>query len=223
MTSLFTFLIYRKHKRLASETENELMGKISIASELDTVHNEIKNLYLSAMPPVVFKLYSSLLRDLPEEDKEDVICDGWCKVLVKRTQYQVGSKAFSWIFRIVENTGKNLLDFIKRRSETTQRSLDTSSFDCLDMPYYSDDQVKAFEIEDFINSILEGIEKTVYQLYIVEGLNQTDISKVIDKSLGSTNKIIKSMLQKIKCEIEKQKIVGLLPVTSNKGLLNGHR
>ncbi len=134
-----------------------------------------------------------------EDDAKDILQDGFIKVFEKIDRYGFEGSFEGWLRRIIVNTA---IDTYRRKKRET--SLNENLVKSEDVEYDFEDTVdkyKGISISDIVESMhqLSPAYRTVFNLYIMDGLTHKEIAIKLNISEGTS----KSNLAKAKANIKK--------------------
>ncbi len=137
----------------------------------------------------VYGIVFSILRD--HDKTADVLQEVYMKVLIKINQYKVGSNFNSWIMQIAKNHAIDVY-----RSDIKQVKMDDEVLENIisDQTEKPDKKTLALMMLD----ILDQDERTIVVLKILDDLTHKEISKIVNKPLGTVLWIYQKAMVKLK-------------------------
>ena len=132
-----------------------------------------------------------------KEDAQDVLQNALIKIFTKLEQFDTSKGNFkSWSSKVVIN--ENLMFLRKKVSSFKVDAIDNLLF-VPDQPESALDILSAEELTKMIQKLPPGY-RTVFNLYIIEGFNHKEISKMLSIGIGTS----KSQLSKARKLLQKQ-------------------
>jgi RNA polymerase sigma-70 factor (ECF subfamily) len=113
--------------------------------------------------------------------------DTYMKAIDNLKSYKIGTNFYAWISIIARNTAINYYNKNKRIDIVEE--------------YIAGENPNSDSLVSFALSVLNGLERDVVMYHIVLNMKFDDISKIIDKPLGTVYSIYKKAIQKIKNKI----------------------
>lgn len=118
---------------------------------------------------------------------DDLMQDTYMKAIDNLKSYKIGTNFYAWISIIARNTAINYYNKNKRVDVVEE--------------YIGGENPNTDSLVSFALNILDGLERDVVIYHIVLNMKFDDISKIIDKPLGTIYSIYKKAIQKIKNKI----------------------
>ena len=175
-------------------THKELSIIVNKCKKRDLLgQRKIYELFYEKMMPVCYRY----ARD--EDEAKDILQDGFIKVFKKIENYSFEGSFEGWMRRIIVNTAIDT--YRKRKRELT---LNESIFNEKNNSYVIEDDFNPYEglsIKDIVGAMqeLSPAYRTVFNLYIMEGMTHKEIANELDISEGTS----KSNLAKAKANVKK--------------------
>ncbi len=137
----------------------------------------------------VFYAIVSIIKD--KDLAEDLMQDTYVKFLEKIEQYKDGSNPYAYLSTIARNLAINLYN--RRKKEIRSDEIIDS------IPYEEppDNQEDIFKILD----LLEQDEQEIVSLHVINDLKFREISKIIEKPLGTVLWIYNKAIKKLKAKV----------------------
>ena len=134
-----------------------------------------------------------------EDEAKDILQDGFIKVFEKIDNYSFEGSFEGWLRRVIVNTA--LDSYRKRKRELT---LNESIYNEKSSSYEAEEDFNPYEslsIKDVVSAMqnLSPAYRTVFNLYIMEGLTHKEIALELEISEGTS----KSNLAKAKANVKK--------------------
>lgn len=137
----------------------------------------------------VYGIVFSILRD--HDKTADVLQDVYMKVLIKINQYKVGTNFNSWIMQIAKNYAIDIYRQEKKHTHIEDEVLEQVVSEDRDLP---DEKSKILMMLD---NLTED-ERIVIILKVLDDLTHKEISKIIDKPIGTVLWLYQKGLDKLK-------------------------
>lgn len=118
---------------------------------------------------------------------DDLMQDTYMKAIDNLKSYKIGTNFYAWISIIARNTAINYYNRNKREDLVEEHIVGENP---------NSDSLVSFAL-----SILSGLERDVIIYHIVLNMKFDDISKIVNKPLGTIYSIYKKAIQKIKQKI----------------------
>ena len=134
-----------------------------------------------------------------EDDAKDILQDGFIKVFEKIDRYGFEGSFEGWLRRIIVNTA---IDTYRRKKRETSLNEALVKSDDVTFDFEETvDKYKGISISDIVESMhqLSPAYRTVFNLYIMDGLTHKEIAIKLNISEGTS----KSNLAKAKANIKK--------------------
>lgn len=163
-----------------------------------TAQKWIYNRYAAAMLGVCRRYVVS------KEDAEDVLLEGFFKVLTKIDQFSGQGSFEGWIRRIIVNEA---LMFLRKKNHLAL----ASSLEAIDIPTIEGnpvEELKAADILKLLATLPDGY-RTVFNLYVIEGYKHREIAELLGISINTSKSQL--ILAKQKMQLLLQKIDGEKP------------
>lgn len=144
--------------------------------------------------PILFGLCKRYVRN--HADAEDVLIDGFYKIMTQIHQYSGQGSFEGWIKRIMVNESLMHLRKQKRMGFTEEI---TDKID-LDDPVNIEDELSAQDILNLLEQLPPGY-RTIFNMYVIEGYKHREIAEILGISINTS----KSQLI-----LAKKKLRGLL-------------
>ncbi len=140
-----------------------------------------------AAQQLVYDRYSSTMLGVcrryirSKEDAEDVMIEGFCKVLTKIEQYNGQGSFEGWIKRIMVNES---LMFLRRQNKLGY----AVELEKMDIPDESDDALEQLKVQDILKLLdqLPNGCRTIFNLHIVEGYKHKEIAAQLGISINTS-------------------------------------
>ena len=134
-----------------------------------------------------------------DDEAKDILQDGFIKVFEKIDNYSFGGSFEGWMRRIIVNTAIDT--YRKRKRELT---LNEAIYKDRNNDFNNEEDYNPYEslsIKDIISAmqLLSPAYRTVFNLYIMEGMTHKEIASELDISEGTS----KSNLAKAKANVKK--------------------
>ena len=118
---------------------------------------------------------------------DDLMQDTYKKAIDNLESYKIGTNFYAWISMIARNTAINYYSKNKRVDIVEE--------------YIGGENPNSDSLVSFALNILDGLERDIVIYHIVLNMKFDDISKIIDKPLGTIYSIYKKAIKKIKNKI----------------------
>ncbi len=118
---------------------------------------------------------------------DDLMQDTYMKAIDNLKSYKIGTNFYAWISMIARNTAINYYNKNKRVDIVEE--------------YIGGENPNNDSLVSFALNILDGLERDIVIYHIVLNMKFDDISKIIDKPLGTIYSIYKKAIKKIKNKI----------------------
>ena len=114
------------------------------------------------------------------EDAEDVLVEGFFKVLTKLDQYSGKGSFEGWIRRIMVNEALMHL----RKNKNLKMTLEINDY-YLKTMVTVEDELQAADILNLLDRLPTGY-RTVFNLYVLEGYKHREIAEMLDISINTS-------------------------------------
>lgn len=168
-----------------TNTEFEASIKLIINNDkngLETIYKE----YITS----VYALVLSIVKN--KETAEDITADFFIKLWSKATTYKFNGHHKTWLMTLAHNMS---IDFLRKNSKellTEDVSLDYNSYNSME------NEIHNKLLMDTLLSKLKTAEREVIILHLLNDLTFKDISKILNKPLGSVAWTYNSALKKLR-------------------------
>jgi len=137
-----------------------------------------QQLLFDRFSPVMFGLCKRYLKK--REDAEDVLVEGFFKVLTKLDQYSGKGSFEGWIRRIMVNEALMHL----RKNKNLKMTLEINDY-YLKTMVTVEDELQAADILNLLDRLPTGY-RTVFNLYVLEGYKHREIAEMLDISINTS-------------------------------------
>ncbi len=129
------------------------------------------------------KMYAVCLRYVSNKyDAQDVLQDGFLKIFQSISDYNFSGSFEGWLRRIFVNTA---IDFLKNKKKLSCDDY-SENYDYYESESLSlAEQVDAFELLGMLTELPHKY-RTVFNLYVIEGMSHEEISKILKISAGTS-------------------------------------
>ncbi len=144
------------------------------------------------------KMMGVALRYFRDEDTaSDVVQESFIKAFSKIKQFEGGDNFGGWLKRIVINHSLDQLRKNKNVSFTNEELLKNQTYDdeSEDLSFYS--QIKMNQILDAVHELSDSY-KTVFNLYVLDGLTHKEIAHLLGISEGTSKSNFAKAKRKLK-------------------------
>ena len=155
-----------------------------IQKYLDGDNYEFDYIYEETKKYVYLSIYTYIKNQMTIDD---LMQDTYMKAIDNLKSYKIGTNFYAWISIIARNTAINYYNKNKRIDIVEE--------------YIAGENPNSDSLVSFALSVLNGLERDVVMYHIVLNMKFDDISKIIDKPLGTVYSIYKKAIQKIKNKI----------------------
>jgi len=162
----------RWHRKISCVTETEL---IQACKKQD---QRAQQLLFDRFSPVMFGLCKRYLKN--REDAEDVLVEGFFKVLTKLEQYSGKGSFEGWIRRIMVNEALMHL----RKNKNLKMTFEINNLNLKTMVTV-EDELQAADILNLLDRLPTGY-RTVFNLYVLEGYKHREIAEMLDISINTS-------------------------------------
>ncbi|MDN5343798.1 MULTISPECIES: RNA polymerase sigma factor [Oceanotoga] len=154
------------------------------------------------------KIYGLLRSYLKEDEIEDALQDVYVRIYRGIKGFKQRSKLSTWIYKITVNTAKNYLKKQKKNYLSLDFNLEKNKFTSKEN--VEKDVFDEIDYEFILNSIekLPPLDKTIIKLRDIEGLSYYEISKIIDKPVGTVKSRLHYSRKKLQKIIEEDQNEG---------------
>lgn len=133
------------------------------------------------------------------EDAEDVLVEGFYKVLTKIEQYGGNGSFEGWIRRIMVNESLMFL----RKNNPLKNAVELEHIDIEENTTSIVEELKAQDILKLLNELPTGY-RTVFNLYVVEGYKHREIAEQLGISINTSKSQLILAKRRLKELLEKQ-------------------
>jgi len=137
-----------------------------------------QQLLFDRFSPVMFGLCKRYLKN--REDAEDVLVEGFFKVLTKLEQYSGQGSFEGWIRRIMVNEALMHL----RKNKNLKMTLEINDHHLKTMVTV-EDELQAADILNLLDRLPTGY-RTVFNLYVLEGYKHREIAEMLGISINTS-------------------------------------
>jgi RNA polymerase sigma-70 factor (ECF subfamily) len=131
------------------------------------VYEETKNL-----------VYSMILSIISDRDLcQDVMQDVYLTMLEKINHYKIGSNFRAWLLVIARNKA---IDYYRKRKRELLIDPDTME----NLGYISPQGEHSAIVSEILNNLNQN-ERSIFLLYVIQGLKHREIAKILDLPLGT--------------------------------------
>ncbi len=136
------------------------------------------------------------------ENAEEVIVEAFCKVFQKIELYSGQGSFEGWIRKVVVNES---LMFIRKNYRFNEH-LDINDVPVQSVEVTIEDELSANEILGLLDQLPTGY-RTVFNLYVLEGLKHKEIAELLDISINTSKSQLILAKKRLKDLVEKSSIV----------------
>ncbi len=129
--------------------------------------------------PTMFGVCKRYLKT--REDAEDILLEGMFKAITNIRQYHGKGSFEGWIRRIIVNEALMFL----RKKQLLKISLDTYPFDAKSADVSIEEDLAAQDILNLLHQLPTGY-RTVFNLYILDGLKHREIAELLGISINTS-------------------------------------
>ncbi len=204
---------------LEPKEESELMYKIKLATDIESVREEFNILYKSLSNKLWGKLFKKFVPPFDTDSLKDVYQEGWRKVLEKRSNFNEGSNVYNWIYTIQHNTAIDVL----RKEKNSENKFENSpghnvnkdksddDFDIMkrlpdDNPGI-EDEIDSREtvkiIFDAIEAITDETDKLLIKKRIIDGIKYGEIAEDTGIPIATVHYRIDKVLKELRPKLQK--------------------
>ncbi|MEL6720980.1 MAG: RNA polymerase sigma factor, partial [Bacteroidota bacterium] len=133
------------------------------------------------------------------EDAEDVLVEGFYKVLTKIEQYGGNGSFEGWIRRIMVNEALMFL----RKNNPLKNAIELEHIDVEENTVSALEELKAQDILKLLNELPMGY-RTVFNLYVIEGYKHREIAEQLGVSINTSKSQLILAKKRMRELLEKQ-------------------
>lgn len=146
-----------------------------------TQQEAFKELVHAYQKPLYFHIRNIALN---HDDSEDILQNTFIRVFVNLSEFNGGSKLFSWLYRIATNEAVNYIQKKAARNGFTYENFQTQiAGNLLADTYFDGDDVQ-FKLQKAI-SLLPERQQLIFKMKYFEELKYEEISEILGTSVGA--------------------------------------
>ena len=197
-----------------STDEYNLMIEISNCTDTKKLSKPFNLLYKSISPPLYGQLRKNYIPPLKEDDIQDIMQDGWRKVLEKRDSFQEGNNVYNWIYTICKNYAINLLKridndekkFGKKSNSIVKHNESEVEFEISDNDLSIDEKLYEKDMVYMILKVIDNLDDKndiiLAKDRLINRLSFEEISRITGKSTSTLHYRMNVILKAIKSELK---------------------